>query len=241
METNCGVGNKKGEKPSSEMEKIAAAAEPWKEVVWEGVVPAVAELRSLLLSEPKAALLLPKQFAEPMDIEQLEMLEAELTNQGILPADATTVSQHALHSASILRWRARRAGVSADNVYFLVRVPEYVLMRADEIQRELQLRHSESREDTEELFLLRSASWGKGIDSHSRLQQDLLYVDRFASYILGKFGHDTNRYQRGLSLILKIIGNTRQLLSGEIERTNVELPTDPRAFTRRLKDLRLGR
>ena len=227
------------------MEKIAVSEESRNDPRLSGAGTAIGELRSLL--DSKAHDRLPKRFSAPMALDQLEMLEAELRNQGILSGaqDVTTLLQSALHTASILRWRARRAGISGDSVQFSVRVPQYVLTRAEEIETELR-DLTDTSSGGRELLAMRSATWGKGIDSRSRLLNDLLYLEQFAAYLIGRFETHESRYHRGLNLLLKIVSSrsespenaaqpgeqTEKLLEG---KKGIALPIGHREFLDELK------
>ena len=222
------------------MEKIAVSEESLSTQVnsrLNGSGTAISELRTLL--EAKMFDRLPKRFAAPMALDQLEMLEAELRNQGILSSaqDVTTLLQSALHTASILRWRARRAGISGDSVQFSVRVPQYILNRAEEIESELR-DLSDTSTGGRELLTMRSATWGKGIDSRSRLMNDMIYLEQFAGYLLGRFEKDESRYHRGLNLLLKILTSKTDAAedtSAHAESAGISLPIGHREFLDELK------
>ena len=218
------------------MQNPSFVVEGWSERPSDERKSALSELEALL-SNSFAADRLSERISSPMQLEQLEMLEAELKNQGILPkGEATTLAQHALHSASILRWRAQRGGITGDNIEFVVDVPEYLLRRAEEIEKQLIELGAKDNSQESELFLRRSSSWGKAYDNQTRLLQDLGYLERFASYLLGKFDEDGNRYERGLNLILRIIA-ARNPAYFASRKTRIELPMDVKQFSATLRAL----
>ncbi|MFN8389278.1 MAG: hypothetical protein U0136_03205 [Bdellovibrionota bacterium] len=207
METNCGVSDKK-EKSATEQLKNA----PAQGVVVEstGVQSALDQLRTLT-AEGLGTGLLPDRLGSPIDLDQLEMLEAELRNQGILPLESegiTTLTQHAVHTASILRWRARRAGAWADNLQFTVRLPEYLLSRADELLSTIRSAHAADPGEAE-LLVYRARTWGKANTPGQRLYAELDYLERFASYLIGEYDKSANRYQQGLNLILRVVSRQK--------------------------------
>ena len=226
METNCGLSDKKGKKPLQGEANHPHSAEQ------SADSSALEKLAQMLEARPGETTLL--------ELEQLEMLEAELRNQGILPspdAPAIGLSQHALHSASILRWRARRAGVAGDTLNFRIDVPRYVLSRAKEIGEELASAGRDNIGSGTELLLRRSASWGKGLESPSRLLGELEYLEAFSAYLLGHFDATTNRYQRGLNVVLRILAGKSKGVEPEAK---IVLPMEVKDFLEAVRPFRQG-
>lgn len=229
METNCGLSDKNGKKPRETEENAAP------ELLPTAAGAQLERLRHVLSERGELG-----SASTPLTLEQLEMLEAELKNQGILPTIDGSLFQHALHTSSILRWRGRRAGVVCDGFDFRIDVPRYVVARAEQIEQQLTTFRSAETGAKGELLLHRSSSWGKGLDSPSRLLSELTSLDAFAGYLLGKFEQHTNRYQRGLNLLLKILTTGEAKKDVEASKgPQIVLPVEPREFLERLKPLRL--
>ena len=182
-------------------------------------------LLALSTSNDSKRLSLPKQLYElrEIDIDSLEMIEAELVNQGILPRTSGqqfSIAQHAMHLISILRWRAVRSGAkNTDQIEFRINVPEYILSRHRELCSNLELPSSlttgsETSTDSGqtgsanlngELLIRRTESWGQRKDSHKQILEQLEYLLRFASYLTGDLDYTSTRYERGLALVLRAV------------------------------------
>ncbi len=123
------------------------------------------------------------KLSSPISIDQLEMLEAELHNQGILSKTIETISQRVRHDAGLLGWHARRFGISPNQIEFLVDVPKYIIKKAQELEEE-----TKSSTQNSTLF-----------------PRELSYLDQFSSFILGKFDNTENKYEDALNVVLNVL------------------------------------
>lgn len=145
-----------------------------------------------------------------LTLEQLEIFEAELRNQRILPllGSATpTLTQDAQMEANLLRWRARRAGFLGSELQFRVDLERYTGMLAVDLMK-LQSSGSE-KNDLEQITALSAQrqTLRSAYVTSAIIAEKLLYLDALASYLLGGFDAPQNKYQAGLNLILKILSS----------------------------------
>jgi hypothetical protein len=249
METNCGVPEEKGTNLSNSAHDLGINACTSAEV---GETAAAVEQLQQICRNPAAREQLCRRISSPMEIEQLEMLEAELRNQGILPGETEgsgTLSQHALHTASILRWRARRAGIRGNGLHFSVDLPQYLLTRAAELDEQLRRQNDSTERQDLGLFVHRSGSWAKAHPALPHLFAELDYLERFAAYLLGAFDESRNTYQQGLNLILRVLARKRSMNMTQTERKlrqkntrsnpaeKITLPIDMLTFHQHLRGL----
>lgn len=134
------------------------------------------------------------RYPKPLDIEQLEMLEAELQNQNILPKlsdSCLSLAQHALHEKNIWRWCARRYGFNSLNIRFVIDIAKYIIRCGEEIL-------SISTDEVEVTLHGPTSEYRKSVEQ-------IQYLDTFADYLTGSMENNQNRYQRGLNLLLKTL------------------------------------
>lgn len=169
---------------------------------------------------------------KPIGIEQFEMLEAELQNQGILSRidpDIPCLASLANQEATFWRWRAQRYCASRVNVSFEVDVPRYIVQRSLEVLAAL-----------DEFGLSEEGStWKFSFRSKKSLLQELRYLESFASYINGAYDRSTNRYQRGCNLILQVLAHAPQWRGQST--VVVTLPVTKDEFINSIKPYKFGK
>lgn len=175
-----------------------------------------------------------RRYSE-LNLEQLEMLEAELANQGLVPrsvSESFSIAQHAVHSAAILRWRAARAGYTTQLFDFRIDLPRYILTRAEEIAAQL-----DAPPRDEDLLARRTDSWGRERESRTQLLKQLEYLSALAEYLIADHGEaSTNRYHRGLSVVLRALSTQTNSTNAELrEGLEVTLPIAVSAFLQLLR------
>lgn len=165
----------------------------------------------------------------PVSMSQLEMLEAELNNQGLLSKSrgfSAFLHQRALHETGIWRWRAKRFNLPLDLDSFAIDLPRYIAERAAAITAE-----TDDRRD----------GGGKtgflGSPGAAALIAELRYLDSFAAYVYGAFDKPKNRYQRGLNLVLRVL-SSRHEQSERQEKRLLILPLTRRTFFNCLREIR---
>ncbi|MCB0360224.1 MAG: hypothetical protein KDD44_11330 [Bdellovibrionales bacterium] len=178
----------------------------------------------------------------PVDLNSLEMLEAELINQGYtelgrLPHSlcshseaehgafwtrvdgCQTMAQRASLDATVLRWRARRRGYRAHELSFLVDVPRFAVTWAAELLESA----TDAAHDGETVLMLRSPE-AYTVHCSDAVEQEakLHYLNGLAAFLLGRAESRHTPYARGLKALLRVLvsPNTKQLSSvGSIEPT----------------------
>lgn len=169
-----------------------------------------------------------------LNLEQLEMFEAELRNQGIVPGDSPSsfsIAQHAVHYAAILRWRAARIGITPPKIDFRVDLPRYILARAEEISSSLAPDSSD-----EDLLLRRTDSWGRERETRGQLLQQAEYLGHLAGFLIGQNDHASNRYERGLSVVLRAVSSSADSAPEQVrDGLEVSLPMTVASFLQLLR------
>jgi hypothetical protein len=167
--------------------------------------PNLIKLRhNMSASEHKPQLL--RRLSQSLNLDQLEMLEAELINQGILlnlRSAGYTLAQQVAHEASVWRWRALRFGIEGSALSFQVILPHYLTQRAEELARALCVGVAQPEDSPGNLRL--PGTVVPTADSCIPSATELQYLDRFAAYLNGEFESASNRYQRGLNVVLRAI------------------------------------
>ena len=182
----------------------------------------------------------------PMVVATVEMLEAELTNQGILPGLAIgcmSISQNLAHEMNIWRWKARRIGTAHISLIFEVALPHYILERAEKIA--LFVAELERQPDTDSrLYFVQSRHTSTvAFNTEEEALSELSYLDAFAAYLTGAFDESENSFQRGLNLILKTLtsrsseSDVTMSADNESIEVRVTLPVSNQHFFRRLKSI----
>lgn len=136
--------------------------------------------------------------ARPLSVEELEMLEAELKNQGIIKSTVNTpnivsnntvsdtLSKIARHQIGMLVWLARRTEVSNEQIDFKIDLREFI--------------KSLIREKFQE---------GTTPNLSKYSNDEIQYLEQFASYLNGEYAEPINKYEQGLNLVLKAITITK--------------------------------
>ena len=80
-------------------------------------------------------------------------------------------------------------------------------------------------------------SWRAIFPSEEIIRATLLYLDRFARYLLSDEEGSASRYKRGLDLVLKVVGDAAEEVSRETagDATHVVLPVITREYLTRLR------
>lgn len=157
----------------------------------------------------------------PLEINSLEMLEAELANQGITslrPQKTTVVSeesslwtraqsctslaQRATLESTVWRWRARRLGMNAKKLRFRVDIRLFLLSWAAELEEALENSHST---DNRVVFIRKPQLSSNGTDDLHQVRQKLIYLDEIAAFLNGDVRRRAHPFDRGLDVILKVL------------------------------------
>lgn len=187
-------------------------------------------LGSFLRSSESANIFL--ELKEPLAIENLDLLEAELNNQGIVPVPAVTLTQQATRDASYLRWKLRCRGVQQE-FRFLVDIARYLNSWAEKIK--IQLASFSESSLLSGLEFADSAELG---DQQSALAQ-LYYLDSLAAYVIGRFSGQKHSLNHGLNLLLRHLahkdlastkGTKPPSLASQLSFPTAVLPLDRKHF-----------
>lgn len=142
-----------------------------------------------------------ENLAQGLPLEDLEMLEAELVNQGILnvsPQCAFSLVRQGMHEINLWRWRAKRIGFDPNRLEFEMSVPHYIIYHSEQLLADLQLAENGASR-------IGGQSWRYRGSRKTMLMEELRYLDRYAAYLCGEFESTQDRYQQGLNLVLKAI------------------------------------
>lgn len=183
------------------------------------------KLEANLLSESGRAVI-RQHLSQPLDFTSFEMLEAELQNQGIL-VNASTLScplaHQAEHEGNFWRWRALRFGAYSRTFHFLVDVPRYIVWRAHELMEILSLQDRDSNgklSGTPSEGLINRAAFSRlHAEPRVTIQEELRYLDSFASYLNGAYDNSENKFQKGLNLLLKTLTGPKRVPENAIRVT----------------------
>lgn len=202
--------------------------------MWElvGLEAVLAEnhLDSLLALYRRARTWNQKSFSIPLSLEQLEMFEAELSNQDLLRRRSDSVRalhQHAAHQINLLLWRAKRLGHSTESYEFLIDIPYYILECSIFMLKNL----STGRENDSDMYMSRGTFLGWSAENSTKLLYDLNYLDDFATYLLGAFNDQNSRYHKGLDLVLNVLKRNSATSASHLQIT---LPISADEFTRHI-------
>lgn len=172
----------------------------------------------------------------PLTLNQLEMLEAELINQGLLPVSEERIAEAALRQIALFRWKARRFGANQAVIDYRIDLPRFILALATELAES----NGEGQYSLTQL--------GRSLNREARLN----YLEDMAAFLLEQDQPTQNSYQRGLRLILRILqtperdidekvynlGDHTQLIETENGLTGrCMLPTSSREFAVLLRQL----
>lgn len=124
---------------------------------------------------------------EPLSVEALEMLEAELINQGILSISADSLSKRARREISLLLWNAKRQNATSDTITFKIDLKAFILFEVLKLCTNDNVNYSS----------LHSIK--------QKLKNELSYLEQFASYLNGAYEIPKSGYEKGLNLVLRAI------------------------------------
>jgi hypothetical protein len=191
-------------------------------------------------------------FSRAIGLNELEMLEAELSNQGLIPkyrkngclrrpssdiepsaraelilssrADScATLAQKASLDAIAWRWRARRSGYKSHEIGFVVDVPNFLLYWAIELSAKLEKSVSVSRRSNDETLFLRTPHvQSNQPENRASIVRKLRYIDAFAAFLLGNSSTQAGPFQRGLDVVL------RALTANRSSSSQIEASIEPR-------------
>ncbi|HMO18543.1 MAG TPA: hypothetical protein PKA63_10120 [Oligoflexia bacterium] len=128
-----------------------------------------------------------KRLQRPVSLVSLEMLEAELVNQGLIDKNQDSLAKFARHQISLLVWQARRLMLPLENIEFLIDVTELIIKLA---------------------YQAVSYSSGEINKNLSYSDNQLRYLEQFSAYLTGIYQTPTNKYEQGMNLVLKSISET---------------------------------
>jgi hypothetical protein len=126
-----------------------------------------------------------------LHVEELEMLEAELINQGILIPNVDTLSKRARHEISILLWHGKKVNIQSDLFDFRISIK-------DLIRHEIEKNCLPDFESTNSSMM----------QMKQKSRNELDYLEQFAGYLNGEFENPKSRYEKGLNVVLKAITKT---------------------------------
>lgn len=134
---------------------------------------------------------------EPLTLEQLEMLEYELSHQGIVTRTTATttgtitkratLSQRIARDVVTMRWQLQRIGARYLPVEIKVDLPRYLVAAAREIQYH------------------QSVATPKALPENTAYESDLEYLEQWSRFLVCGGDKKASRFQRGLDLVLKVI------------------------------------
>lgn len=165
-----------------------------------------------------------------LSVETLEIFEAELRNQGLLPEPDEyngTLAQQLHNEINLWQWRARRAGVDARTLAFKIQLADYVLEKAKEL---LIFAYSVTQEPSASSLERPGNFWCMNYNGRNEIHAKLTYLEHFAAYLNGVHEQSENRYRQALNLLLKSL-STRATAAENPEATKITLPIDPQKFS----------
>jgi len=146
-------------------------------------------------------------FEEPISLESLEMIEAELLNQGLLPdlgSEAHFLSKQASLEASYWLWRTRRHGVRDSEILFQVDLRAYLLRLVVEYTESFAFKTRRSSPAIRQF-----TPWTVDESDSMEALEKLRYLNAFASILMSRHKpRAENRYQRGLDLLLELLAKS---------------------------------
>jgi hypothetical protein len=126
-----------------------------------------------------------------LHVEELEMLEAELINQGILIPNVDTLSKRARHEISLLLWYGKKVNISSELFDFRISINNF-------IKHEIEKNCLPDFESTNSSMM----------QMRQKSRNELDYLEQFAGYLNGEFENPKSRYEKGLNVVLKAITKT---------------------------------
>lgn len=170
-----------------------------------------------------------------LTIEELEMWEAELINQGfIIPVADIRLSHTVFRQANLLRWRAARSGIENGSLTFNVHVPVLLIARAAQLVADVAILPAAP---VDRLEGARSSS-----ETMQRDLAELRYLEGIAARLTVRDEAPKSAYHRGLDLVLRVIGaGTRRRHLNHSETLHVELPVTMPQFVSSIRDFKKRR
>jgi hypothetical protein len=152
--------------------------------------------------------------SHPLSIEELEMLEAELINQGILTPDVDALSKRVRREISLLLWNAKRTGASTGEINFKIDLMSFIVFEVNKLCPDELCSHHNTH------------------PLRQKMKNELRYLDQFASYLTGAFEEPRSGYEKGLNVVLKAIMKTH-----ETEKTHtpdIIMPISKQEFMKKI-------
>ena len=171
---------------------------------------------------------------EILSVETIEIFEAELRNQGLLPQPdeyTGTLAQQLHNEINLWQWRARRAGCDARKLTFKIHLTSYILEKAKEL---LIFAQSITKEPSASTLERPGNFWCMNYNGRNEIHAKLQYLELFAAYLNGVHDQTENRYRQAHNLLLKSL-STRSGSAESLDKLKVLLPIDPQQFTTLLK------
>jgi len=150
---------------------------------------------------------------QPLSIEELEMLEAELLNQGIISAKSDALSKRVRREIALLIWNGKRNSSNFSSPNFRIELKSFIKF------------------ETIKLTTLNDNLKDQQIAPKIKLKQDLKYLDEFAAYLNGAFENTKSSYEKGLNLVLRAIMKTTEEID---ENLSFILPISKAEFIRKI-------
>lgn len=129
----------------------------------------------------------------PLSPAGIEMLEAELQNQGVLPntaGDILPLSYRIGHQVSFMRWKARSHGLYSPNTLFAVDLPNYLIQVGAGL-----LSHDSKSEVTSMPLRLSCHDLRFNI-------VELHYLNSLAAFLVRPQESRSNKFSKGLDLVI---------------------------------------
>jgi hypothetical protein len=167
-------------------------------------------------------LLLDTKNRDPLTLDELEMLEAELQNQNIIPTlddSHITLSQSAAATINLMRWKAQRYGINPANFNFRINLQEFIISAAQ--------------------LTLNNQKLSPTLPTDSEF---IDYLECFAEYLIAE--HHTSAsfpnmtsFQKGMHLVIKILN--RSNIPSTLQSTReIVLPISRNRFLEELRKVK---
>lgn len=138
-----------------------------------------------------------------LSIEQVEMLEAELKNQGLIPDTQNSLAQSAYQLVGLLRWRANRAGFFLKEIELVIDLPAFIINRAQTLAADLEVLAEEQN-----LLAARGYGWGQNFTTSSLLRE-ISYLEGLAKYLLQRDGKkEKTPYEKAQDILLSLLAKS---------------------------------
>jgi len=183
-----------------------------------------------------------RSLDKTLSLDQFEMLEAELQNQGILqlPSDINhSMAQHCNVQIQLLRWHAKRFGWKRSSLDIRIDIPRWALSEARELSHELRgyiYLNSSGRND-DSLTVEQLLPLSINLDDWQSRVAKAKYLTQFICYLNGAFLDTRNRFQRGLNVVLGTLSRTARGIRSGSETPLVSLPVTKKSLFQQLSRL----